>query len=230
MEKVWVALAATLALGACSCASLGYRPSVSIAPDRPAIARDLTVYQEKRAVILAPREPVNERGFGRYFGSLLFTELSQRAPFRQVDYRPEQIWFGLQSAPSDEYATAAAQANDLGFDLAIVVSIERFVYSRNAESLLELDLRLIDSLSGETVHAQRIVARGHVGSMPPFWDPSVNTPVERGDLVRAAASTLVRRMWVRWDEGETEAQFLERQRGDDEEEESEGGEGAVIGG
>lgn len=231
MHKSGLALLCTLTLAAGACSSLGWQPSVMIAPERPTIASDLTGYQDKRAVILAPREPRHERGFGRTFGSYLFAEMSRRAPFRQIDYRPEQVWYGLQSAPAEEYATAAAQAADLGFDLAVVVSVDRVVHSRNADNLLELEMRLIDTLTGEAVHVQRLSARGKAGSLPSFWDPSLNKPVERDDLLWATANTLVRRMWVRWDQGETEQQFLERHSGADQAaEEEEESPGATIGG
>lgn len=198
-----------------SCGSLGLSPSVKISSGKPIVARDLTPYEDKRAVILAIKEPVQEKGLGNYFAAILHTEFLKAAPFEQTGYRPEETWFGLNSSSDEEFSTAAAAGAQLGYDMAVIGQIERFVYSRNSNSTLVVYLWFIDTSSGELMHAQRLVAEGRTGYVPPLWDPSLNKPVNRDDIFVATANTVVRRLWVKWHLGETDAPV------DEEDEETE---------
>ena len=180
-------------------AATGCGPSVRIQPDRPLVARDLIPYQGKRVAVLAFREPETEPGLGNSFAATLHWAILREGPFAQASFHPESVWFGLQSNSSEELATAAAMAADLGADLAIVGRVERFAYSRTSDSILDLSLWVIDTVSGEILHAERISARGKVRNRPPVWEPGLSRSPERRDMFDKVASELVFRMGVRWD-------------------------------
>ena len=208
-EKTVILGLLVISIVATSCSTLGISPSVRISGDNPLVARDLTQYENKRAVLLAINEPAHEKGLGRYFADILFTELLKAAPFEQVAHRPQQFWYGLQSEISDEFSTAAALGADLGFDIAIAGQVDKFIYSRNSDSMLIVTIWLFDSSTGELVHAQRLSARGVIGYLPPFWDPSLNKAASQDDIFTATANTFVRRLLVKWHEGESDDYFAD---------------------
>jgi hypothetical protein len=177
------------------CAALGLSPRVRFSPDRPIISNDLAPFDDKRGVLLAVKEPATDPGLGSFFGTLLFDELMRAAPFEHVAYKPKDKWFGLQSSSDEEFSTAAALGAELGYDVVILCSVERFIYSRNSESMMVVYLWLIETNTGEMIHAQRLQAVGDIGYVPPVWDPSLNESVTPEDMVAAAANELVRRLW-----------------------------------
>ena len=181
------------------CAALGLSPRVRFSPDRPIISNDLAPFENKRGVLLTVKEPATDPGLGGFFGALLFDELLRAAPFEHIAYKPKEKWFGLQSSGDEEFSTAAALGAELGYDVVILCSVERFIYSRNAESMMVVYLWLIDTNTGEMIHAQRLQTVGDIGYVPPVWDPSLNESVTPEDMVVVAANELVRRLW--WEAG-----------------------------
>ena len=221
MRKALTVAVLALLLVAGGCAKIGYVPDVRITPDKPLIAQDLTPYAEKRAVLMPFMEPEKEKGLGAYFEATLYDELLKSAPFAHIAHRHDVKWFGLQTRTDEAFSNAAAMAAELGYDLALLGNVERFIYGRNSESTLVVYLWAIDTTSGEMIHAQRLHVRGVVGSMPPYWDPNLNRAVHRDDILGAAANTLVRRMWVKWHEGETEDLYYEDEEAEEEDSEEE---------
>lgn len=177
----------------------GCGSSVKIRPDTPAVARDLVPFQGKRVAVLAFREPDTEPGLGNTFAATLHWEVLRKGPFGYASYHPESVWFGPQSTRVEELATAGAMASDLGADLAIVGSVDRFAYGRTADSVLDLSIWIIDSISGEVIYAERIRALGKVGNFPPVWEPKLSRAPERRGMLEKVAEELVHRMGVRWD-------------------------------
>ena len=177
----------------------GCRSSVKIRPDSPVVSGDLVPYQNKRVVVLAFQEPEAEPGLGNAFAATLHWAILREGPFQQASFHPDSVWFGLQSSPSEELATAGAMAADLGADLAIVGSVERFVYSRTADSILDISLWALDTVSGEVVYAERIRARGRIKNFPPVWEPGLSRSPERRSILDKVAEQIVHRMGIRWD-------------------------------
>lgn len=219
MKKLIAAFGAMLLLASCGHSII--RPTISVEPKEPLLASDLTGYFSKRAVVLPFREPLQERGLGAFSASLVFNELLAQGPFAMVSDATDRPWFGIDPKPSSDRATAAAIAAELGREVAVIGEVEHFVYSRNTYSRLIISMELLDSVSGELIHKQRIVVTGEVGYLPPLWDPSNYQPVDRQDLFLTAARTLVRRLHVRWWEGQTEDEFMRENQGFNEEEEEE---------
>ena len=180
------------------CSSLGYSPTVNITPIKPVVARDLSGYQDKRAVVLAFKEPSHERGLGKWFSSLVFTELLAAGPFASVGNHSEVKWFSLQSSSSQELSIAAQMGRELGYDLAVVAEVERFIYGRTASSVLLVNFHVIDTTKGEVIHSRRVKAEGTPGYVPPFWDASLNKPVHRDDLFQSVAIDFVKGLHIDW--------------------------------
>jgi hypothetical protein len=167
---------------------------VRVSSERALIARDLSIYSDKRAVVLAFREPDSQRGIGKAFATELHRRLLQGGPFSQVSLRLEASPFGLQSTPREELATAAALGAELGADLAITGEVERFSYSRGANSELVISVWFIDTVSGEVMRADRLSARGKAGSFPPVWEPGLSSGPEREEIISKLAIEVVRRL------------------------------------
>jgi len=217
MKKLSLLLLVVLAIS--GCARMGYAPEIKVSPERPLIATDIEPYFQKRAVVLAFREPVQERGLGSFMASRVLNELLVAGPFGTVGNAVNTTWFGLDPQPHEELSTAAAIGAELGYDVAIFGEVERFIYSRNTESQVVVLLNLVDTSNGRMLHQQRLIVRGHVGYVPPLWDPSNYKVVDREDLFQATVTVLVRRLHVRWWAGDTEADVLNPYQEDSEEDE-----------
>jgi hypothetical protein len=192
-------LLATAALLGLCLALLPGCSSVKISPRAPLIAGDLIPYHNKRLAVLAFREPVSQPGLGNSFATCLHREILLGGNFAQASFHPETVWFGLQSSPTQELATAGAMGADLGADLAVVGAVERFVYGRTADSLLEVSVWVMDTVTGEVVYAERIQARGKVKNQPPYWEPGLSKAPERLVIMDRLAAAIVHRMGIRWD-------------------------------
>lgn len=190
------------------CKKLGVEPSINVRPDKPLLASNIEPYFGKRAVVLAFKEPTMDKGIGFFAASQLFNEMLAQGPFKFVSNAADKVWFHFDPQPSQELATAASIAKDMGFEVAIIGEVEQFIYSKNAESSLIITVDILDALTGELLHKQRIQVTGNVGYLPPLWDPSNYKTVGRDDLFLTATTTLVRRMHVRWWEGQTESEFM----------------------
>ena len=167
---------------------------VRITPARSVLADNLVPYYDKRAGVLAFREPVDQPGLGNAFAAVLYRELLSVGPFVQVLFHPEAEWFGLQSAPAEELATAAATGAELGFDLVVIGEVERFAYGRTADSTMVVSVWIIDTITGEVVHAERLTARGKVRNFPPVWEPGLSSSPDWEQLMGELAAEIVRRL------------------------------------
>jgi len=186
-----LALAAATAL---LLAAAGCKPVVRVYGEKPVLSHDLSPYHGKRAAVLAFREPTAEPGLGAMFAQVLHRALLQRGPFGQVGFWPDRAWFGLQSRPSEEVATAAAIGSELGQDVAIAGVVEQFVYGRTAESVLVVSLFVVDTTSGEVVYADRIEARGYADGPLPLWEPELSTRPEYEHVMARVALEIARRL------------------------------------
>ncbi len=167
---------------------------VRITPRRSVLAHNLGTHYDKRAAVLAFREPVGQPGLGNTFAAFLHREMLRAGPFVQVPFHPEAAWFGLQSAPAEELATAAALGAELGFDLVIIGDIERFAYGRTSDSTMVVSVWILDTVTGEVVHAERLTARGRVRSFPPSWEPGLSGSPDLERLMSELAAEIVRRI------------------------------------
>lgn len=195
--------------------SLGYAPKVTISPSRPLVARNMAEYLDKRAVLLAVREPENERGLGKWFASVIFTEMLAAAPFASVGNQSDKVWYGLQSTESEELATAAQLGREMGYDLAVIADVERFIYGRTANSMLIVTFYVIDSTKGEIIHSRKVKAEGIIGYTPPFWDVSLNNPVHRDDLFQSVAIDFVNGLRQDWNAPEPKEKVEEYEKTQD---------------
>jgi hypothetical protein len=195
-RKNFLCLAAfMIAMVAANCTPVNLVPKVEFSSAKPLIHADPEVLAGKRAMLLGIKEPVNDKGVGNLMGALLFDQFLQHSQFTQMQMRSDLVWWGLQSSTQEEFSSAAAIGAREGVDIVILGQIERFVYSRNQRSSLVVYLWLIDTATGEMLHAQRITATGKPGYIPPIWDPSLNTPVESDDLFMLTANELVLRLF-----------------------------------
>jgi hypothetical protein len=167
---------------------------VRISGGKPLIARDLGSYADKRAVVLAFREPDSQPGIGAAFAAELHRRLLQGGPFAQVSIRLDTSPYGLQSTPREELATAAEMGAELGADLVVTGEVERFSYSRGSNSELVVSVWFVDTVSGEVVRAERLTARGRAGRFPPLWEPGLSSGPAKEDIVSRLAEELVRRL------------------------------------
>lgn len=167
---------------------------VRITPGRAVLAHNLGPHYDKRAAVLAFREPVGQPGLGTAFAAFLHRELLRAGPFVQAPFHPEAAWFGLQSAPADELATAAAVGAELGFDLVFIGDVEHFAYGRTADSTMVVSVWILDTVTGEVVHAERLTARGRVRRFPPSWEPGFSGGPDLERLMSELAAEIVRRI------------------------------------
>ncbi len=185
-----------LALILCSGCSGGMR----IYRDQPLIERDLSGYADKRVVVLAFDEPGPQPGIGVAFASELHGRLLQGGSFAQVSLALDSSPYGLQSTPRDELASAAAMGAELGADLAITGAVERFHYSRGADSELTVVVYFIDTFSGEVLRADRLSARGKAGSFPPIWEPGLSSGPEKNEIIAQLAAEILWRLGPHYDQ------------------------------
>jgi len=172
--------------------------------DQPLIERDLSGYADKRAVVLAFDEPDPQPGIGAAFASELHGLLLQGGPFAHVSLALASSPYGLQSTPREELASAAARGAELGADLAITGAVERFHYSRGADSELTVVVYFIDTVSGEVLRADRLSARGKAGSFPPIWEPGLSSGPEKNEIIAQLAAEIVKRLGPQEEESEEE--------------------------
>ena len=158
--------------------------------DQPLIERDLSGYAQP--------------GIGAAFASELHGLLLQGGPFAHVSLALASSPYGLQSTPREELASAAARGAKLGADLAITGAVERFHYSRGADSELTVVVYFIDTVSGEVLRADRLSARGKAGSFPPIWEPGLSSGPEKNEIIAQLAAEIVKRLGPQEEESEEE--------------------------
>ncbi len=58
---------------------------------------------------------------------------------------------------------------------------------------------LLDTVTGEVVHAEQLTARAKVRGGPPVWQPGLTEGARRDEILEATAVEIVHRLTVRWE-------------------------------